>query len=60
MTSVSSAAAAHLMRNRLGELRREVGRMSLQVFAKTYLPAHFNVPSSSMHVGSVTTVAGRP
>ncbi len=50
MTSVRSAAAAHLMRNRLGELRREAGRMCLQVFAKTYLPAHFKVPSSSMHV----------
>ncbi len=50
MTSVRNAAAAHLMRSRLGELRREAGRKCLQVFAKTYLPAHFTVPPSSMHV----------
>ncbi len=50
MTSVRSAAAAHLMRNRLGELRREAGRESLRVFAQIYLSAHFRLPPSSMHL----------
>ncbi len=49
MTSVRSTAAAHMMRNRLGELRREASQTSLRVFATTYLRAHFGLPPSSMH-----------
>lgn len=50
MTNVISDATAHILQDRLGKLCREAGRKSLQIFANTYLPAHFKVQSSSMHL----------
>ncbi len=38
------------MRRRLSALRRELGRASLHVFARTYLAAHFRLSPSIMHV----------
>ena len=47
---VRNHAAAGAMHRQMSALRREFGHSSLQMFATTYLPHHFSLPPSTMHV----------